>query len=209
MEEKDFILEELKLYSNKTDENSLLKQANIFGYNSIEDYAKFVKEISNISKRINEKFPTLKSLPSELVQEAFTKAKKGMQSELLYLIYPNKNGVTSVYRIDNFKLLQLRKVDCCQDVYNALQACNNIADSNYALNLFFCGLGSLGCAPYGGPWGIGGCAIGCGLAAGNSYSSQIHGCNVTAVNNGHAMNRIRQSANWPIVSIPFGLNPWS
>ena len=64
-EQKNQIIAELKSYSSKTDEYSQLQVLKIYGYNSFEEYAQFAKEISEISKHINEKFPNLKSLPSD------------------------------------------------------------------------------------------------------------------------------------------------
>jgi hypothetical protein len=182
-DKKNQILAELKLYSSKSDEYSQLQALKILGYNSFDEYSIFAKEFIEVSKRLNDKFPSLKSYSFDLVQSAFLKTVQQLKGKLSYVIMPNKNGVASIYNVNDLKQLQTRKVDCCQAVFNMLQACYNTADSNFLMNSVFCGLGSLACAPFGGPWGYGGCALGCISVAAYNYGTQLDGCTVTAQNN--------------------------
>jgi hypothetical protein len=181
-EQKDQILSDLKTYSSKNDEYSQLQVLKILGYKSLQEYSFVAKQTSELMQRINEKYPAFKSVSKGSMESIYMKAVKLIQNNLPYRIYPNKNGIASIYRFESLKALQVRKIDCCQAVWNNLQACYTTADWSFFWMTIACG-GI--CSPtFGaGPLAAYACILICEGSAGAVWGSMLDNCTTQATIN--------------------------
>ena len=180
-EKKAQILADLKLFSSKTDEYSKLQVLKILGYKNFEDYSIVAKKTSELVNRINEKYPAFKELPKDSMQAIFIKATQLLQNDLPYKIYPNKNGIASIYYNDNLnlKLPTERIRDCCQDVWNKMQSCYLVYDYAYFFSITFaCPAACAGF--FEAPPLAYGCIIGCIGLSGFAYGAGLDYCTNTA-----------------------------
>ena len=180
-EKKSQILSDLKSFSSKTDEYSQLQVLKILGYKNLDEYAIFVKKTTDLINRINEKYPTFKDLPKDSMQSIFIKTTQSLQSELPYIIYPNKNGVAAIYRNDNLnlKVPTQRIRDCCHDVWSKMQSCYLVYDYAYFISITF-GCPAVCSGFFEAPPLAYGCLIGCVALSGFAYGAGLDYCTNTA-----------------------------
>lgn len=186
-EKKAQILSDLKSYSSKTDEYSQLQVLKILGYKNLDEYAIAVKKTTDLINRINEKYLAFKDLPKDSMQAIFIKTTQSLQSELPYIIYPNKNGVASIYHNDNLnlQLLTERRRDCCQDVWAKMQSCYLVADYAYFISITFaCPAACSGF--FEAPPLAYGCILGCIGLSGFAYGAGLDYCANTASVDSHS-----------------------